>query len=333
MSAMLLSASRPAAKLVLHETPKYSAPKLRILCATDLSPRSEPAIERALRLAHTLSAECMLLHVVSDDVALRIAGRRAERGHTALQWHVRQFASLKVDPKISVRVGDPYETIARAASDWDAHLIVLGTQRRRSIAKGRTSAERISHRVRRPVLIVNSRASREYSSVMFAAAKNVGPYVQLADQLAMLDTAHVSVVPHVGRTDRAALFISRRLGSRGSKLATALQHRMHRRMQTWIEEAGLHLLAFEIVSRPTKPRALLARLTKKAGPQLLVVPAKRTALFGSNLASSAASIALRTSACDVLLGCEASTRSALLSPDLQSAPQPQTEGIDEVAIA
>ena len=103
----MLSANQRASKLVLHEAPRYAPPKLRILCATDLSTRSEAAVTRALRMAHALKAECMLLHVVSDDLALRLAGRRAERAHNALHWQARHLSSLRVEPKISVRVGDP----------------------------------------------------------------------------------------------------------------------------------------------------------------------------------------------------------------------------------
>lgn len=327
----MLSASQPAAKLVLHEAPKYAPPKLRILCATDLSPRSEGAVTRALRMAHTLRAECMLLHVVSDDLALRLAGRRAERAHSALHWQARHLSSLRVDPKVSVRVGDPYQTIVRAAQSWDPHLIVLGKQRNRPITRARrTSAESISHRVGRPVLIVNSTAEREYSSVMFAGVENIGPYVQLVDQLAMLDAAHVSVVPQLRRIDRAAVLIARALDS-SSKLASELQSRIHRGTQSWIEDAGLHLMGFEIVSRLTKPRALLTRLTKKNWPQLLVVPT--TGMFARGMANRSAAIVLRTGACDVLLSSEKSARAVLLASDLQSAMQSKDERLEEVSIA
>jgi nucleotide-binding universal stress UspA family protein len=329
----MLSSNQRTSKLVLHEAPKYAPPKLKILCATDLSPRSEAAVARALRLAHTLGADCMLLHVVSDDVALRLAGRRAERAHSALHWQARHFASLRVEPEISVRVGDPYQTIARAAQAWDPHLIVLGRQRRRPVTRARrTSAEWLSHRVGRPVLIVNSFAERQYSSVMFAGAQNIGPYVRLIDQLAMLDAAHISVVPPLRYADRVALFISRALDS-NSKLLSVLQRRIHRGTQRWIEEAGLHLMGFEIVSRPTKPRGLLARLTQKATPQLLVVPMTRTGMFGRGLANTSAAIALRTNACDVLLASEESARAALLSPDLLGSADPEEAQIKEVAIA
>lgn len=330
----MLSTDQRASKFVLHEAPQYAPPKMRILCATDLSSRSEAAVTRALRLAHALKADCMLLHVVSDDVALRLAGRRAERAHNALHWQARHLASLRVEPKVSVRVGDPYRTIARAASEWGAHLIVMGRQRKRSLQSARrTSAEWVSHRVGRPVLIVNSTAEREYSSVTFAGARTIGPYVQLVDQLGMLDTAHVSVVPQLKVMDRVILSVSRALAITKSSFVEAIRRRIHGSTQRWIEEAGLHLLGFEIVSRPNTPRALLARLTKKTTPQLLVVPARRFGIFGRDLASSSAAIALRTAACDVLIACEKSARSALLSPDLQSPLQPKDEPVKDVAIA
>src|SRR5690606_24095422 len=116
----------------VHTPPQRAAFRPKILCATDLSSKSEYAVARAMNLSEALGGRTLLLHVVGNDVPLRLAGRRADRAHSALQWHARQFAHLRVKPELSVRLGPPYATIARAALSWGADLVVLGLHRSRS---------------------------------------------------------------------------------------------------------------------------------------------------------------------------------------------------------
>ena len=316
---MMLTTSAQPARVFLHEAPSSLPTGFRILCATDLSPRSEHAIERAIRLSETVDAQCMLLHVVAEDVPMRLTGRRAERAQATLEWHLRRLAHRRVGASVSVRVGDPYSTIVRVAKDWGADLIVLGSHRRRSAdTLILSTAERISQRARRPVLVVNADARHDYSGVTFVAREHIGLYVQLADQFELFDAAHVSVVPHVSTLDRVALACSRAIDSHGSRLSSQLyrrvQRRAQRRTQAWIEEAGLHLLGFEIVARPITARLLLSRVTKGKGPKLLVAGLNRTFTFSRGLARLAAGMAVRTGACDVLLASDKAARAVLRLP-------------------
>jgi universal stress protein E len=312
---MMLTTNAKPSQVFLHEARSYVPTGFRILCATDLSPRSEHAIERAMRLSEALGAKCMLLHIVAEDVPMRLTGRRTERAQAALEWHLRRLAHRLVEASVSVRVGDPYSTIVRAAKEWGADLIVLGSHRRRSAdTLILSTAERISQRARRPVLVVNADARQDYSGVTFVARKHIGLYVQLADQLELFEAAHVSVVPHVSTLDRVALACSRVINARAPAFASRLYRRVQRRTQAWIEEAGLHLLGFEIVARPITARLLLSRVTKGKGPQLLVAGLNRTFTFSRSLARLAAGRAVRTGACDVLIASDKAARAVLRLP-------------------
>lgn len=311
---MLTTHANPA-RLVIHETPSYGPAGLRILCATDLSARSEYAIERALRLSEALGAQCMLLHVVTQDVPMRLTGRRAERAHASLEWHLRRRSLRRIESSVSVRVGDPCSIISRVAKDWSADLIVLGSHRRRSAdTLVLSTAERISRRAGRSVLVVNAEARQDYSGVTFVARKQVGLYVQLADQFALLDAARASVVPHVGLMDRLVLACSRAIHSYASMLSSRLHRRVQRRTQAWIEEAGLHLLGFEIVARPITARLLVSRVNRSKGPQLLVTGLNRPLTFSRSLARLAAVNAVRTGGCDVLVASDKAARRVLRLP-------------------
>jgi nucleotide-binding universal stress UspA family protein len=312
---MMLTTHATPSRAVIHETPSYVPAGLRILCATDLSARSEQAIERALRLSETVGAQCLLLHVVAEDVPMRLRGHRAERAHASLEWHLRRLSYRRAQSSVSVRVGDPYSTISRVASEWGADLIVLGAHRKRSAdALVLSTAERISRQAGRPVLVVNADARHDYSGVTFVARRHIGLYVQLADQFELFDAAHVSVVPHVSVTDRFAAACLRALHSQGSAFSSPLYQRIQRRTQAWIEEAGLHLLGFEIVARPVSARLLVSRVSQSKGPQLLVAGLNRTLTFSRGLARLAANSAVRMGACDVLLASDKAARRVLRLP-------------------
>lgn len=312
---MMLSANRKPTQFAVHAPPSHAAFQPRILCATDLSSRSEHAIARTLNLCEALEGRALLLHVVADDIPLRLAGRRADRAHGALQWHARQFVHLKVKPELSVRIGPPHATIARAAQSWGADLIVLGLHRERSSNELTWStAERLAHRVRRPALVINTEAKRDYRGVTFIAGRDASLGVQLADQYDLFSTAHVSIVPFLSPKARAALTLARWTESRDAARAVQLRSFADRSSQQAIEDAGLHRMEVEIVSGRATPRVLISRIKKGKRPQLLVAGVSRNPLRLRSLARLSALSALRTRVCDVLLFPEASARSFVRAP-------------------
>ncbi len=299
---MLLTANSTPERVAIHVVPTQSAVRPRILCAMDLSSRSELALKRAVRLCDSVDGQLMLLHVVADDVPLRLAGRRAERAQTALEWYAKELRHLRRAPELSVRIGAPYSTIARAAREWGADLIVVGRPRKRSASLLRyTSAERIAHGRRAPVLVVNSEARGDYRGVTFYARRSLELFVQLADRFDLYDTAHVAVASPASRVVDLAHGLAALPGIRNIALATAIRHRTHRRAQRMFEDAGIHLLGFEIVTGRPTPRKLLARIKQANRPQLLVTAVNRTSLLTRARQRTLALLALRTQACDVLI--------------------------------
>lgn len=311
----MLSTKRKPTRYAAHVVPERERARVRILCAADLTSASEHAIRRALQLADLLDGEVLLLHVVENDIPLRLAGRRADRARTALQWHLRQFPQARIVPQLSVRIGHPYATIARAAKNWDADLIVLGAHRRTTAKKLRLSAaERIAERSLRPVLVVNSESSREYGGVVFVARKKIGSCVQVADRFELFSTAHVAVMPRVSFIDRAICMFAGYLHHRAPELAARMQRALHRSSRRVIEDAGLHLMGFELVNERPTPHAVMARLKRSKGPQLLVAGLGRSSFFNGSLARSSAILALRSRACDVLIVSDAAARRVLRAP-------------------
>src|SRR5690606_7596272 len=118
--------------------------------------------------------------------------------------------------------------------------------------------------------------------------------------------------------------LARWLDSRDPELALGLQRLGHQSSQRSIEDAGLHLLGFEIVSGQATPRSLMSRIARARGPQLLVTGVSRNPVRLRELARLTALAALRTRACDVLLFSESGGLGALRNPPLAAASSART---------
>lgn len=141
----------------------------KILCGTDLLPKSDSALERAGMLAERLAAQCVLVHAVpraephvAREEELRQAASRLRQRVISSPWHHR------VDLAFEVRRGGPVPVLVDTARELEPQLIVLGSNRRRfaSDALAGTIAERVAKQVDCPVLVVRRMPWRAYSRVL-----------------------------------------------------------------------------------------------------------------------------------------------------------------------
>ena len=144
---------------------------MRILCATDLLPKSEAAIGRAGLLSNQLNADLSLLHVVSPEKShqdlehtLRSAVARTKSRAKPLLWSTDRKA------EVAVRVGNPARIILETAAQSEAGLLVLGSHRKRPIrdALEGTIAEKALATRKYPVLVVRDEALKPYRRVLLA---------------------------------------------------------------------------------------------------------------------------------------------------------------------
>src|SRR5690606_14774880 len=63
----------------LDSSDSVALPRKRILCATDLAPRSEHAVRRAAMLARQVDAEVLFVHVVGERQPERLVYLKATR--------------------------------------------------------------------------------------------------------------------------------------------------------------------------------------------------------------------------------------------------------------
>jgi nucleotide-binding universal stress UspA family protein len=118
----------------------------RILVATDFSPASAPAFERALALARELSAQLLVVHAYQDG-AMSELGFAPTGCYETWDREVRGHADVRVAPLLArareqgveaealLVPGFPGDAIVEAARQRRADLVVMGTHGRRGVAR------------------------------------------------------------------------------------------------------------------------------------------------------------------------------------------------------
>lgn len=140
----------------------------KVLVATDLSARSDRAVERAVILAKQTGAALTILHVVDTDLPSRTADRLHDDARALIADHVATLQGVDLmAPDIRVVFGKDYNDIVDVAEKMGAELIVLGVHRNetRELFRG-TTAERVIRTAARPVLMVKTRPRSPYHRII-----------------------------------------------------------------------------------------------------------------------------------------------------------------------
>jgi nucleotide-binding universal stress UspA family protein len=144
---------------------------MRLLCATDLSSRSDRALRRAGVLARESGAELCLLSVVDDDQPVHLVESERREVALLLAEQSRSMQELQhLQPRLRVEAGDPFDVVIRIAEQEQADLVLMGEHRRRLLRDmfAGTTIERVMRRGRRPVLMVNRPAEQPYRRIVAA---------------------------------------------------------------------------------------------------------------------------------------------------------------------
>jgi nucleotide-binding universal stress UspA family protein len=142
-----------------------------LMLATDLSIRSDRALQRAARLARQFDCPWYVLHVVDEDQPLLRIELEVEQVRRHLIEQVDLFTELAGrTPEIWVEVGDPAKHIADCTRWADIDLLVVGSHRKnplRDIFVG-TTLERLVRTSHVPILLVNRVAADDYLMPLLA---------------------------------------------------------------------------------------------------------------------------------------------------------------------
>jgi nucleotide-binding universal stress UspA family protein len=172
---------------------------MRILCGTDLLPKTNSALDRAGMLAQQLGAELTLLHVAPPTESERMLEQDMERARERLAAHATPpLWHHGPSPLVCGRSGSAGKMLVAAARELDAALVVLGRHRQRPArdALAGTLAERLLSELTCPVLIVHRMPWHAYRNVLLAldCSKASGKAVKAAEALVLSSSARASVV-------------------------------------------------------------------------------------------------------------------------------------------
>jgi len=254
-----------------------------ILIASDLSERSDRALQRGLRLAKEVEARVTVTSIIDDATPEAFAGDLVQRGQAHLEACV-QALNMDVPCEITVERGDPLTRLVELASSDTFDLLVVGRHRSRGLFDGlsTTTVENVVARSRTPVLMVVAPAAEAYARVLapvsFSAACHQA--VTLSRDLApdaSFKIYHAWLAPFEGLT-----------GGKGSSYARAVQHETEREAASWAVGLPAGLPDVELVQHSVG--ASLHGQVQAFSPDLIAIGATTRALSFAGLGSFSAEL-------------------------------------------
>lgn len=278
---------------------------MKLLCATDLEPRSEAAVDRACQLRDAMRASLTLVHVVPpmgaengtlEQRLLSASGRLAHRAR-----HAGDGIQLVL------RCGRPSTVVCEEAANAD--LVVVGPhdQKTADALRG-TLTERLLSEARRPVLVARRPGSAAYGSVLLAldGSPVTQQVVRMTEHLPLAEDARLAVV-HAHEPPYEAMMSTVGVGNLSvARYASASMSQaaamIHAELQRYSREPG----RYRVLLMDARPGPAIRQAMTEVRPDLLVLGTRGHGRFRRALLGSTAHEALRTADCDVLLLPEAS---------------------------
>lgn len=174
----------------------YKAPKI-ILMATDLSARSDRALERAVSLAGQHSARLVILNIIDEDLPASVQDRVQDATLKEIQSSLDRVDGSKVlEPTIDAIAGKDYRDILDHADKIAADLIVMGIHRNEAGNKpvAGTTMERVIRKGRQPVLVVPSRTKGPYEKVAIAVDFSAFSRIAIRHALSLAPDAEFNAI-------------------------------------------------------------------------------------------------------------------------------------------
>jgi len=279
----------------------------KILCATDFSPHSKPAVEQAVRWAELGHARLELLHVLEPTLftAPELAPLYAEIEAASVRdveariaGQARELSARVPGASGRVRLGMPAREILAHVEETKPDLVVVGTDGHGAIARAviGSVADRILRTCSVPVLVVPSDAravapkpKRLVAPTDFspAARAAIARAVKLADALgAQLTVVHAYEVP--GFVERSS--------DLAKSLRQAMSVEVHAEHPDLIEHATVTTKA-----REGRAAKVIVAVTEDEHADLVVMASTGRGLLSSMLLGGVTDRVVRTSHVPVLV--------------------------------
>lgn len=271
----------------------------KMLCATDLSPRSDRAIRRAFRLATQQGATLTILSIVDSELPVEMAEALREDTANRLKRLAADTAEqFPCTYEVRAELGDPGTDLAGIAQEAGVDLIILGLHRHRRILDRlrSTTMERAVRATHLPVLLVRDAADHDYRTALapvdFSPAATAAlHHTRSLAPKAEIAAFHALHIPFAGFTRE----------DRGGPVTRAYLREATDEMNAWVKARGLP----EGVRTPTIIEGGLTEVFEQqlsaTKPDLVVIGAHARSNIAPFILGSFAAELVRDPPCDLLV--------------------------------
>lgn len=261
---------------------------MRILVATDFSPRSQRAVRRAGILAAQSRGKVILMHVVDGPGGRETSQdiREAQRMTVEQVAVVPELYRIPCEPLV-VR-GCPSDEIRNAAAAHDVDLIVIGASHRGPSRNAGRTVRNLIRSARCPVLVVRRFAAAPYARVMIPVDLSEASEQALrsAGPLKLVECAHVTVLHAFDAPGKSKLS---RFGVERDQIDSyveACRSRSAEKVVALLECGGFAARKWSRLTEEGSPPEAIARVAERINTDLLVIGTHgrtglRKALHGS----------------------------------------------------
>lgn len=279
---------------------------MRLLCATDLSPKCEFGIDRAGRLAEDLGMDLSMLHVVppvGSEFALEESLKTAIE-YMKLRGRPPMWRWGAV-PNVIVRTGSPTRIISHTVQRLSPFALVVGPRRRRGILdvfEGST-AEKILQSRGCPVLIVQQSPTAHYKNVLLAMDTSVASVraMQTAETLLSGSAAAAKIVHAYEPPYRGMLWYVGAEATAVESYSNAWKNEAKVAIRDLLKQHSADFTRYEIMIEDAKPAAAILRAVESQQPDLLVLGTRSAGTVQRAFTGSVTSEVMHKVMCDVLI--------------------------------
>jgi nucleotide-binding universal stress UspA family protein len=277
----------------------------RVLCTTDLTARSEPALHRAVALARQSGARLTIVHATANRPPGRVMRMQINRAYVQLLSKLdKLFNSQAKLVDVVVRAGSAPQLIVDTANEVDADLVVMAPPRpRRFDWIVGTTAERFIRATNRPLLVVHRPVEGNYRNVALATdLSNASvPMLRTAAGLGVLDHAQATIV-HALRDPYENMLRAAGIDEDMiDRSYVSYQQEIAQRLESMIVHAGLAVERTRVRVRTDPPALAIREVLEREQPELLAIGASRWFLMKRVFIGSVADELLRAPMCDMLV--------------------------------
>lgn len=264
-----------------------------LLIASDLSERSDRAIQRGFMLAAEMGARATVVSIVDDSLPEELIAELERRSRDLLHATASSLAG-NVEFEIIVRRGDAISQLVEIVNSGGFDMAVVGIHRSRGVFDGLrpTTVESVVSQSLRPILLVAAPAHAAYGRVL--APVGFSPACQRAVEVSLclapkaaFRLFHAWMAPFEGLT-----------GGASSDFARAVQRETAAQATAWSASLPASLAKVDLIHDSVAQG--LSREMKSFAPDLLAVGANTRAVSFTGLGHFTADL-VRDPPCDVLI--------------------------------